>query len=514
VTRVGSRQPVASVPIRAHRFGVDIRGSLNLVGWLLQFLGVAFLFPAAIAVIYGESTWPFLASAGITSGFGWALHALTSGKEAVAAREGYLVVSLVWLLIAVFGSLPYLLSEPQLSRPVDALFESMSGFSTTSSSVVTDVEALSRSIAMWRQFTLWVGGLGIIVLALGVLPRLRVGGRQAMAKQEMPGPEFALEETIREVARRFVVLYIAITAAEILVLATLGWTGVDAHMDLYRAVAHSFTTLGTGGFSTEARSVEPFAAATQWTIALFMITAGSNFALLYAGIVRRRVAAFARDEEFRTYVGLLAAAVAVVVLALLRDGPDNAEQAVRHAVFNTTSMMTTTGFANTDFNQWPALAVLVLFGVVMIGPSAGSTGGSIKVVRHLIIAKMLRREVTNTVHPEMVLPLRVNRAVIDDRTLRAIIVFVYIYVGVCCAGAIALLVDATVEAVQLTPFQALAASITTLGNSGPALGFAGPMGSFAPFSDFSTIVMTALMYLGRLEIIPILVVLTRSYWRI
>ena len=509
-----SARRVAFAPIRTPRYSVDVLGSLNLVGWLLQFLGVAFLFPTAVAIIYGEAVWPFLASGAITSGFGWTLHALTSGKEAVGAREGYLVVSLVWLLIAVFGSLPYLLAEPQLSRPIDALFESMSGFSTTSSSVLTDVEALSRSIAMWRQFTVWVGGLGIIVLALGVLPRLRVGGRQAMVKQEMPGPEFALEDTIRAVARHFVVLYVAITAAEIIVLATLGWTGVDTHMNLYRAFALSFTTLGTGGFSTEARSIEPFAAATQWTIALFMIVAGANFALLYAGIVRRRVAAFARDEEFRTYLGLLAVAAAVVLLALLRDGSDYGEHAVRDAVFNTASMMTTTGFANTDFNHWPALAVLVLFGVIMIGPSAGSTGGSIKVVRHLIIAKMLRREVTSTVHPELVVPLRVNRIVIDDRTLRAIIVFVYIYVGICCAGAVALLIDATLEGIHLAPFQALAAAITTLGNSGPALGFAGPMGSFAPFSDFSTIVMTALMYLGRLEIIPVLVLLTRSYWSV
>jgi trk system potassium uptake protein len=343
---------------------------------------------------------------------------------------------------------------------------------------------------------------------------LRVGGRQAMAKQEMPGPEFALEDTIRSVARHFVVLYVAITVAEIIVLAAFGWTGVDPHMNFYRAVAHSFTTLGTGGFSTEARSIEAFAPATHWAIALFMVTAGTNFALLYAGIVRRRVATLARDEELRTYLGLLTIAAAVVLLALLRDDAIAGEQAVREAVFNTASMMTTTGFANADFNQWPALAVLVLFGVVMIGPSAGSTGGSIKVVRHLIIAKMLRREVANTVHPEMVLPLRVNRAVIDDRALRAIIVFVYIYVGVCCAGAVALLIDATIEGVDLSPFQALAAAISTLGNSGPALGFAGPMGSFAPFSDFSTIVMTALMYLGRLEIIPVLVLVTRTYWKI
>jgi trk system potassium uptake protein TrkH len=494
--------------------GVDVRGAMNLVGALLKYLGVAFLFPAAVAAGYGEAVWPFLLAGVLTAGFGLALERGTAGKESVGAREGYLVVSLVWLLVAVFGAIPYLLAEPQLSRPVDAFFESMSGFSTTGSSVVADLDALTRSMAMWRQFTQWIGGVGIIVMFLAVLPRLRVGGRQALFNTEMPGPELPLATTIRESARRFVTLYVAITVLEIIVLAVLGWTGVDPRMTLYNATAHAFATVGTAGFSPEARSLEPFAPATHWVIVVFMLVAGTNFALLFISIVGRRPGLLARDEEVRVGLGLLLVASLVVVLGLASADILGGEEAIRHGVFNTVSMMTTTGFASADFALWSPLTSLVLFGVVMIGVSAGSTSGSIKLIRHITIAKMLRREIDQTLHPEVVAPLRVNRLVVDERALRAIIVFVFLYVGVCVAGAVVVLVDSTLQGVDVSAFHALTAAATTLGGAGPSLGFAGPMGSFEPFSDVSELVLTALMYLGRLEIVPVLVLFTASHWRV
>ena len=503
----------ASRGVGRHTVGVDIAGALNLVGWLIKFLSPAFLFPTAIAVGYGEPIWPFLVGGLITLGFGLGLERLTGGREHIGAREGYLVVALIWLLIAVLGAVPYVLAEPQLSRPLDALFESMSGFSTTGSSVLTDIEGISRSMAMWRQFTTWIGGVGIIVLFLAVLPRLRVGGRQALFRTEAPGPEIGLADTIRETARRFVVLYVAITAVAALVLAALGWTDVDPHMNLFRAVGHAFATIATAGFSTEGRSIEPFAPATQWVIVAFMVIAGTNFAILYAGIVRRSAKPLARDEEFRVYILLLALASAILAVELANERTFDGEVAVRHAVFSVVAMMTTTGFASADFNQWSSLTALILFGLVIVGASAGSTSGSIKLVRHVVIAKMLRRELDQTLHPHRVAPLRVNGAVVDERALRAIIVFVFLYLGVLGAGATVILIDSSLRGVHLTAFQSLAASATTLGGVGPGLGFAGPMGSFAPFSDLSTIVLTALMYLGRLEIIPVLVILTRSHWR-
>ena len=507
------RARAAHRPVLPGALGVDVVGALNLIGSLVKPLGLAFLFPTALALGYGEPVWPFVAAALITWAFGAGLERVTFGKERVGAREGYLVVALVWLLIAAFGSLPYLFSEPQLSNPVDAFFESMSGFSTTGASVLTDIEGLSRSMAMWRQFTAWLGGLGIIVLFLAVLPRLNVAGRQALFRTEAPGPELGLEATIRETARRFVALYIALTALEIVVLAVLGWTGVDERMTFYRAVAHAFTTIATGGFSTEARSIEPFAAPTQWAIVFFMVVAGTNFALLFASIVRQQLGALRRDEEFRVYLVLLAVTSLIVLIELRSADVLDGGEAVRHAVFNTVSMMTTTGFASSDFNEWTSLTALVLFGAVMVSASAGSTSGSIKLVRHVAIAKMLRREIHQTVHPELVAPLRVSGAVLDEGTLRAIIVFLFLYVGVCVAGAVAILVDSSLQGVDLTAFQSLADSASLLGGAGPGLGFAGPMGSFEPFSDVSKLVLTAEMYLGRLEIVPVLVLFAGSYWR-
>jgi trk system potassium uptake protein len=509
--RMIAREP--PVPARPRAAGVDVSGALNLVGWLMRYMAAAFVFPVAIAAGYGEAVWPFLVAAAATFALGFALERLTEGRERIGPREGYLVVALIWLLIAVSGAIPYLLAEPQLAHPLDAMFESMSGFSTTGSSVLTDIEGLSRSMAMWRQFTTWIGGVGIIVLFLAVLPRLRVGGRQALFRTESAGPELGLEATIRESARRFVVLYVAITAAAILVLAALGWTGIDPRMTLYDAVAHAFATIATAGFSPNARSIEPYAPATQWAIVVFMVVAGTNFALLFAGIARRTLRPFARDDEFRVYLALLVVASAVIWLALVSKDVYAGDAAARHAVFNLVTMMTTTGFASADFALWPALTHLVLIGVLVIGASAGSTSGSIKLVRHVVIAKMLWREIDQTVHPHRVAPLRVNDAVVDERALRAIIVFVFLYLGVLAAGATAVLLDSSLRGVELSGFDALAAAATTLGGAGPGLGFAGPMGSFAPFSDLSTFVLAALMYLGRLEIVPVLVIFTASHWR-
>jgi trk system potassium uptake protein len=499
------------------RLIVDVGGALNLVGALIKYLSLAFLFPTAVAIGYSEPFWPFLASGALCAGFGLTLEWVTEGKDRIGVREGFLVVALTWLCAAAAGSLPYLLAdEPQISKPVDAFFEAMSGFTTTGSTVLTDVEALSHSLAMWRQFTQWLGGMGIIVLALAVLPRLRVGGRQLM-ESEAPGPELEkLTTSIRDTARRLWILYVGLTVAMIATLWLLAVSGADGSMSLFEAVAHAFTTLPTGGFSTESRSIEDFGGATQWAIAAFIVLGGANFALMYRALARRRIGVLARDDEFRLYLGLLALGSLVIFLELASEGLFSGEEAMRHATFQTVSIMTTTGYASTDFNEWLVavpISALVLVALMFAGGSAGSTAGSIKVVRHLVIGKMLRRELDQTVHPELVSPLRVNGSPIDERTLRAVITFVLIYVGLFAAGSIALLADAQRAGVALTPFEAAAAAAATLGNVGPAFGFAGPMGSFEPFSDVSTGIMTALMWLGRLEIIPIVVLLTRNYWR-
>jgi len=494
---------------------VDLRGAFGLVGTLTKYLSVAVLFPTALAIGYHEPFWPFLAAGAIMVLAGLGLERLGRGAPPIGFREGFFVVSVTWLSAALLGALPYLLSgNPQIDRPVDAYFEAMSGFTTTGSSVLTDIPALDQSMLMWRQFTQWLGGMGIIVLALAVLPRLRVGGRQLL-ESEMPGPEVDdLADRIRSTAQRLWLLYVALTAAQALILAIFGWTGIDDRMDPFNALAHAFTTLPTGGFSPEARSVEPFSAASQWVIIVFMTLAGMNFALLYRLFVRRRARAAARDEEARLYLAILASMSVLLAVELWREGIHTGEAAFRQATFQVVSMMTTTGYGSTDYIVWPAIALMILVGVMLVGGSAGSTGGAIKVVRHLLIGKLLRRELRQTLHPEAVMPIRLNGAVVDERTLRAITAFVLLYIGLFAAGAGLIALDAAFEGPPLTAFDAIAATATTLGNVGPGLGFAGPMGSFEPFSDFSTIVMIALMWLGRLEIIPIVVLLTRGYWRV
>jgi trk system potassium uptake protein len=496
------------------RLGVDVLSALNLAGTIVKLLSLAFALPLVVAMIYSEPVWPWLASAAVAGGFGFVLERLTRGHERVGVREGFLIVALTWFLAAGLGALPLLFSgEDQFSRPLDAYFEAMSGFTTTGATVVTDVGALSQSVLLWRQFSQWLGGMGIIVLFLAVLPRLRVGGRQ-MFESELPGPELELSTRIQDTARRLWLLYLVLTVAEIVALAALGWSGVDERMNFFEAVAHAFSTMPTGGFSTQARSVEEFAAASQWVIAFFMALAGANFALTYRALLRRQPGVFVRDQEFRLYVGLLTLGSLVLFVELLSRDLFAGEEAVRHAVFQAVSMMTTTGLASADFNLWGLLAAAVLVALMFFGGSAGSTAGSVKVIRHLLIGRILRRELDLTIHPELVSRVRYNGRPVPGQILRAVQSFVMLYVGFFALGTFLLVADAARVGLELRLIDAVAAAATTLGNVGPAFGFAGPMGSFEPFSDVSTGVMIVLMWAGRLEIIPVAVLLTRSYWRV
>ena len=499
---------------RREAIGVDVAAALGLVGSVVKYLSLAFLFPAAIALGYSEPIWPWVAAAAIGFVAGWSLERLSAVGGRAGAREGFLVVSLTWIFAPALSALGYLLSgEEQLGNVVDAYFESMSGFTTTGATTLTDIEGISHSVAMWRQLSQWLGGMGIIVLALAILPRLRVGGRQLL-EQELPGPEIEqLSTRIRDITRRLWILYISLTAAMVAILTAVAWTGLDDRMSPYEALAHAFTTLPTGGFSTRARSIEEFGTASQWVIIFFMVVAGANFALHFRALARREPRAFVRDEEFRLYIGLLALGSVLLAVELVAEDLIQAEGTLRHAVFQAVSVMTTTGYASADFNEWSVFAAVVLIGLMFVGGSAGSTSGSVKVVRHLLIGKILRRELDQTVHPEVVSRVRLNRMPVDERTLRAVAAFALLYIGLFAVGSLLLVADAARLDLDLRLIDAVAVSAASISNFGPALGFAGPMGTFDPFSDFSKIVLIGLMWLGRLEIIPVAVLLTRNYWR-
>ena len=501
-------------PRRRPLFAVDVVGVLNVVGTLLAYLSLAPLLPAAVAIGYGESAWPFLAAAVICGLLGLGTMLATRGDHRLGIREGFLVVALTWLAAAALAAMPYIFAgDPQIDGVVNAYFEGMSGFSTTGGSIVVDVEELPRGLAMWRQFTQWLGGIGIIVLALAVLPRLRVGGRQLL-EHELPGPEIeSLSTRIRDTARRIWILYVGLTATLTAIFLGLWATGVDEEMSPFQAVAHAFTTIPTAGFSTKTNSIEAFAPATQWIVILFMVLGGINFALMYRMFVRRQPRVAARDEELRLYLALLAVGALVLMVEIWSEDVFSGWEAVRSATFTAVSTMTTTGYSVADYNTWPPLALMTIVGLMFIGGSAGSTAGSVKVVRHVLLGKILRREIDQTLHPEIVLPVQLNRAVVDERTLRAVSSFILLYIGIFIIGALVLAVDAARTGLELSTIDAVSVSASMLSNVGPAFGIGGPLGSFEPFSDFSTIVMIGLMWLGRLEIIPIIVLVSRHYWR-
>ncbi len=497
---------------------VDVAAVLDLVGALLKWFALAFLLPAAVAIGYGDRAWPFLVAGAATGLAGLLLDRISPPGEAerLRPREGFLAVALIWLIVPAFGALPFLLGGgPQLDRPLDAYFEAVSGFTATGATVLDDIPALDHAMLFWRQLSHWLGGMGIIILAIAVLPRLRIGGRQLL-QRELPGPTEIerLTVTIRETARRLWILYVGLTAAAIVVLCLIGWIGLDAAMTPFNAFAHATSAMALGGFSTEQGSISVFAPITQWVLCLFMVLAGVNFLRLHLLIIERRPRVLARDQELRLYLAFLLIGAALIAVELFASGnAPGFSSGIREASVQAVSIMTTTGFASADYTLWGSLAILTLLLLMFVGASAGSTGGSIKVVRHLLLFRVVRREVRQTIHPEAVVPIRVSGRTVDEAAIRSAITFVLLYLLVFAVGAIGLLLDARRVGADLSAFDAIGAAAACIGNVGPSFGATGPFGSYSGLSDLSTAILTVLMWLGRIEIIPIAVVLTRAYWR-
>ena len=503
---------------------VDWRASCSLVGTVLKWLAVPMAFPLALAAFYGEGIVTFVATISLAVAIGWGLERLDDDPD-LGAREGFLMVALTWLAVSLVGALPYVIAgQGTVGQPVNALFESMSGFTTTGATVMGDIgfETHSRALMMWRQETQWLGGMGIVVLAVAILPELSVGGAQLM-DAEAPGPGIQkLTPRIAETARALWKLYIAITAAEVLLLYGLHVGGLAPNMTAYNAVAHGLTTMPTGGFSPAARSIEYFSAAVQWLIIPFMIAAGTNFALFWHAM-NGEFEVFGEDSEFRFFAGILGTFTAVVTGLLFAGaflstpsiGPvgGNLEASARHAAFQVVSIVTTTGYASMDFNTWGRAPQYVLFVALFVGGSAGSTGGSIKVVRWLVILKSLKRELFTTVHPEAVRPVRLGGRALDERAVRGIYAFTLLYLVLFFIAALVVYLDAARVGLDLVALDAMSATAATLGNIGPGFGIVGPMNSYLPFPPTTKLFMVFLMWIGRLEILPVLVLLTPAYWR-
>jgi trk system potassium uptake protein TrkH len=510
---------------------VDWRASVSLVGSVLKYLSLPLVIPVFVATAYGEDLVPFVSVIILTLAVGIALEQLEPDPD-IGAREGFLMVALTWLAVALVGMLPYVIAgmgtDSTLAHPVNALFETMSGFTTTGATVMGEIsfDQHSHALLLWRQLTQWLGGMGIVVLGVAILPELSVGGAQLM-DAEAPGPGIEkLTPKIAETARVLWLVYLGFTVVQFVLLYGLHLAGMAPNMTLYNAVAHPLTTMPTGGFSPEARSIEAFSAVVQWVIIPFMVAAGTNFALFWK-VVTDSPRVLAGDSEFRYYAGVLGVVTALIAgllygglgvgLADLPSGvapiPAQFEDSLRHGAFQAVSIVTTTGYASMDFNTWSGASQSVLLVALFLGGSAGSTGGAIKMVRTLVILKALKRELFSTVHPEAVAPVRLGGRALDEQAVRGIFAFTTLYVVIFFAGVIIVAVDATRAEMTIPLFDIVSAVASTLGNVGPGFGVVGPMNNYLPFPDTSKLFMVFLMWIGRLEIIPVFVLLTGAYWR-
>jgi len=477
--------------------------TMRLLGILVTLFSITMLPPALIGWIYGESSmWVFLQAFGILLGVGlliWAPFFFSRGELQV--RDGFVVVVMFWLVLGLFGALPLYL-DPMLHISVtDAVFESMSGLTTTGSTVIVGLDTLPRAILWYRQQLQWLGGMGIIVLAVAILPLLGIGGMQ-LFRAEMPGPlkDNKLAPRIAETARNLWFVYVGLTAA-----CALGYW--IAGMEVFDAIAHSFTTVAIGGFSTYDASIGHFdSAAIEAVAVVFMLLGGMNFALHFLFFRRASFEPYRRDEEVRLYLALLGAGALIAVAYLLYSGvTGDVSEAVRQGIFQAVSIGTTTGYATTEFYLWPGFLPLMLVFLSFVGGCTASTGGGMKVIRVLLLAKQGLREIQRLIHPHAHIAVKVNDKVMSHRVVEAVWGFMAAYVLVF-AVMVLLLMASGLD--QVTAFSAVAA---TLNNLGPGLGDVGP--NFAGINDFSKWVLTLSMLLGRLEIFTVLVLLSPAFWR-
>ena len=518
---------------------IDWRASMSLLGTILKYLAVTMLVPLVVSVVYMDDIWVFAVSIALTVLIGLGLEQLDPDPD-LGPREALLLVSVAWFAVAVVGCIPYLLAGAgtqstvglstasvgaAIESIINALFESMSGVTTTGSTVLGEIsfERHSHALLMWRQLTQWLGGMGIIVLMIAILPEIAVNGAELM-QSEAPGPELQkLTPKIAETARALWLIYFAFTVFYVALLYALsvvpvpGYGILAPNMDLYNAIAHGFTTLPTGGFSPQADSIAAFSAVVQWVVIPFMIIAGVNFALFWH-VWRGEFRTMIENAEFQTYTGAIAVVTAILA-ALLYSGSVPAtdpggvtegvtENALRQAAFQIGSLLNSTGYATADFAEWAGSgtnAQFVLLFAMFIGGSAGSTGGGVKVVRWLVVVKSIRREMYQAAHPETVQPVRLGGHIIDEQAVREITAFTLLYILLFGFAALFIVLDpyhAIPE--ELTILEGISASLATLGNIGPGFGRLGPFGNYEFFSVPSKFLMIVLMWVGRLEIVPVL----------
>jgi len=480
---------------------INVWQVVNILSILLVFEGFFMLLGLPFSIYYQEKhALALLWSALITAGTGGLAWLLTKGNldEDINKREGFLLVSLAWIIISLFGTLPYLLSG-SIASFTDAFFETASGFTTTGASILTDVEVLPKGIHFWRSMTHWVGGMGIIVFTVALLPFFGIGGMQLFAA-EMPGiTKDKLHPRITGTAKRLWGIYVLFT---FILTGLLMFGG----MDLWDSLCHAFATMATGGFSTKNTSLAGYSPYIQYIITLFMFLAGMNFTLHYFAL-RGRFRPVWRNEEFRKYIYIVGSFTLVIAVVLIFRDQTNPEKLFRDSLFQVVSIVTTTGFATTDYLLWPGALWFLIFLLMFVGGMSGSTGGGIKVVRHLLLFKNAGKELKRAIHPQGIIPVRLNREAVSQDIVYKVMAFFQLYILVFIAGAIVLSI------LGLDFESSVGASISCLGNIGPGLGKVGPVGNYAFIPDAGKWTLSLLMILGRLELFTLLVLTSMSFWK-
>jgi trk system potassium uptake protein TrkH len=478
------------------------RPVLHLISYVLSFIAIGEGVCWLIAWHAGDPAWAQWSlglSGGMVLSIAFAMWALTRGPVRLSRRDGFAIVTFGWIAAAVAGAFPYLLSGV-ISHPVSALFESMSGFTTTGASVLSGLEHVPRGILFWRGMTQWLGGMGVLVLCIAILPFLGVGGMQ-IYRAEIPGPsKDRLTPRIASTAKLLWGLYVLLSLAEAALLMTGG-------MDWFDACCHTFTTMSTGGFSTRTASIAAFDSAyIEIVIIVFMFLAGANFALHYRAL-RGEPRSFVRDPEFRFYTVLWLGSCLLLSFNVWGEVYEGAGAALRAGFFQGTSIMTTTGFVTQDFNVWPSASRLLLVLLMFIGGCGGSTGGGIKVVRFLVILKKIARELGRAMHPRTIIRIKLGRQSLEESTVSNISSFFIIFVAIFAVASLAM--------TFYTPDMVTAASsvAATLGNIGPGLGAVGATETYASIPTAGKLILVACMLLGRLELYTVLVLLHRGFWK-
>lgn len=474
---------------------------IKVLGYLLLILALGMLLPLIIAVTKQQyDAVPFAVSIAITALIGAGMRKIPiQNKTTIKAREGLAIVSLGWVLASAFGALPFYISG-SIPSYIDAFFETVSGFTTTGATIINDIEVLPMGILFWRSFTHWIGGMGILVVAIAILPMMGSGGFHVF-KAESPGPVAdKIVPRIKDTAKILYTTYIVISLAEFVLLLIGGMTP-------FESAVHTFATLGTGGFSTRNASIGAFNNAYIYiVISVFMMLSGTNFSLYYSMYKGKWREVF-RNSELRFYIGIIVAAVLAITLNMNMHLYHNWFESFQHAFFQVTSLMTTTGYTSFDYEQWTTFSKAILFMLMFIGGSAGSTGGSIKVVRILALIKLIRREFTRILHPRSVVAVKLNNRAVPENVLLNIASFFMLYMTLFVVGSIVI----SFEGISL--LSAGSAVAATLGNIGPGFDFVGPTSTYSEFSDAGKLLLSFFMLLGRLELFTVLALLSPQFWK-